>query len=81
MFAGKDHPGTTHGQQVGVASLAIARLQNELLKMDQPPRIRATHIVEAEFIERYGEDLGAMCYDEARKKSFDKPGAVPESAD
>jgi glycerol-1-phosphate dehydrogenase [NAD(P)+] len=76
MFAGKDHPGTTHGQQVGVASLAIARLQNEILKMDQPPRIRATHIVEAEFIERYGEDLGAMCYDEARKKSFDKPGAA-----
>jgi glycerol-1-phosphate dehydrogenase [NAD(P)+] len=29
MFTGKDHPGTTHGQQVGVASLAIARLQNE----------------------------------------------------
>ena len=76
MFAGKDHPETTHGQQVGVASLAIARLQNEILKMDQPPKIRTTHIVEAEFIERYGEDLGAMCYDEARKKSFDKLGAA-----
>ena len=46
MFAGKAHPGTTHGQQVGVASLAIARLQNEILNMDKPPKIRATHIVE-----------------------------------
>ncbi len=31
MFAGPAHPGTTHGQQVGVASLAMARLQNEML--------------------------------------------------
>jgi glycerol-1-phosphate dehydrogenase [NAD(P)+] len=76
MFAGKDHPGTTHGQQVGVASLAIARLQNEILSMDKPPKIRATHIVEAEFIDRYGEAIGSMCYGEAKKKSFDKQGAA-----
>lgn len=76
MFAGKDHPGTTHGQQVGVASLAIARLQNEILSMDKPPKIRATHIVESEFIDRYGEAIGSMCYGEAKKKSFDKQGAA-----
>ena len=76
MFAGQAHPGTTHGQQVGVASLAIARLQNEILNMDKPPKIRATHIVEAEFIDRYGEAIGSMCYGEAKKKSFDKQGAA-----
>ncbi|MDO8351980.1 MAG: iron-containing alcohol dehydrogenase, partial [Aestuariivirga sp.] len=76
MFAGKNHPGTTHGQQVGVASLAIARLQNEILKLDKPPKIRATHIVEAEFIDRYGEAIGSMCYGEAKKKSFDKQGVA-----
>jgi glycerol-1-phosphate dehydrogenase [NAD(P)+] len=76
MFADKEHPGTTHGQQVGVASLAIARLQNEILKMDKPPKIRATHIVETEFIDRYGEDIGAMCYGEAKKKSFDRLDAA-----
>ncbi|MEQ1521671.1 MAG: iron-containing alcohol dehydrogenase [Aestuariivirga sp.] len=76
MFAGKDHPGTTHGQQVGVASLAIARLQNEILKMDKPPKIRATHIVESEFIDRYGKAIGSMCYGEAKKKSFDAQGAA-----
>ena len=75
MFAGDAHPGTTHGQQVGVASLAIARLHHELLALDQPPLIRATHIVESEFIQRYGPDIGRMCYAEAKKKSFDRAGA------
>ena len=75
MFAGPAHPGTTHGQQVGVASLAIARLHHELLALDRPPLIKATHIVEAEFVARYGEDIGRMCYAEAKKKSFDRAGA------
>lgn len=75
MFAGPAHPGTTHGQQVGVASLAIARLQSELLKLDRAPRIKPTHIVEAEFIHRYGSEIGSMCYAEARKKAFDRKGA------
>lgn len=75
MFAGDAHPGSTHGQQVGVASLAIARLHHELLALDRPPLIRATHVVEAEFVGRYGEDIGRMCYAEAKKKSFDRAGA------
>ncbi|WP_421693336.1 iron-containing alcohol dehydrogenase [Aestuariivirga sp.] len=75
MFAGEKHPGSTHGQQVGVASLAIARLHHELLSLDRPPLIRATHIEEKEFIARYGEDIGRMCYAEAKKKSFDRAGA------
>jgi glycerol-1-phosphate dehydrogenase [NAD(P)+] len=75
MFAGKAHPGTTHGQQVGVASLAIARLHHQLLALDTPPLIRATHIDEKEFVDRYGESIGSMCYAEAKKKSFDRAGA------
>lgn len=75
MFAGPAHPGTTHGQQVGVASLAIARLQAEILGMDKPPRIKPTHIRESEFVDRYGEQIGRMCFAEARKKSFGAKGA------
>ena len=43
--------------------------------MDQPPLIKATHIEEKEFIARYGEAIGRMCYAEAKKKSFDRAGA------
>jgi glycerol-1-phosphate dehydrogenase [NAD(P)+] len=80
MFAGPAHPGTTHGQQVGVASLAMARLQHEILALDRAPEIAPTHIVESEFISRYGEDIGRMCYGEAKKKSFDKAGAAAFNA-
>jgi glycerol-1-phosphate dehydrogenase [NAD(P)+] len=75
MFAGPAHPGTTHGQQVGVASLAIARLHHELLSLDSPPLIKATHIEEKEFIEALRARIGRMCYAEAKKKSFDRAGA------
>jgi glycerol-1-phosphate dehydrogenase [NAD(P)+] len=75
MFAGPAHPGTTHGQQVGVASLALARLQCEILTMDTPPKIKATRISESDFVRRYGAELGRMCHAEAKKKSFDEAGA------
>jgi glycerol-1-phosphate dehydrogenase [NAD(P)+] len=75
MFAGPAHPGTTHGQQVGVASLAMARLQTEVLALEKAPGIKPTHIVEAEFIDRYGREIGMVCYAEANKKAFDQKAA------
>jgi glycerol-1-phosphate dehydrogenase [NAD(P)+] len=76
MFAGDAHPGTTHGQQVGVASIALARLHNYMLSMDKPPKIRATKIDKTDFATRYGHDIGQMMYDQAIKKSFDVEGAA-----
>jgi glycerol-1-phosphate dehydrogenase [NAD(P)+] len=76
MFAGAAHPGTKHGQQVGVASLAMARLQEEILSLDKPPLIAPTRISETDFLKRYGDAIGRMCYGEARKKAFDDAGAA-----
>jgi glycerol-1-phosphate dehydrogenase [NAD(P)+] len=76
MFAGLAHPGTTHGQQVGVASLAIARLQSEILANPKPPRVKPTVISQEAFIDRYGSDLGIICYAEAKKKALDRDGAA-----
>jgi glycerol-1-phosphate dehydrogenase [NAD(P)+] len=75
MFAGAEHPGTTHGQQVGVASIALARLHKELFALDKPPRVKPTRISEDDFVARYGEALGRMCYMEANKKALDARGA------
>lgn len=75
MFAGKNHPGTIHGQQVGVASIALARLHKFLLGLDKWPRIRPTKIAEADFVSRYGENIGWMMYGEAKKKALDEAGA------
>jgi glycerol-1-phosphate dehydrogenase [NAD(P)+] len=75
MFAGEAHPGTTHGQQVGVASIALARLHKVLFDMDKPPHIKATRITETDFALRYGVNIGRMMYGEAKKKSFDRDQA------
>ncbi len=80
MFAGKQHPGSIHGQQVGVATLAIARLQKEMLNMARAPKIKPTHLVEDEFITRYGRHLGPLCFAEAQKKAFDARGAAAFNA-
>ncbi len=76
MFAGDAHPGTTHGQQVGVASIALARLHKMLLDLDKPPQIKPTQIDETDFALRYGEDIGRMMHAEAKKKSFDRDQAA-----
>jgi glycerol-1-phosphate dehydrogenase [NAD(P)+] len=76
MFADAAHPGTIHGQQVGVASIALARLHKQLIAMERWPEIRPTKISEAEFVARYGEDIGRMMFKEASKKALDAKGAA-----
>ena len=76
MFAGAAHPGTTHGQQVGVASIALARLHKQLLALESWPQVRPTQISETDFVSRYGADIGRMMFAEAARKSLDKPGAA-----
>lgn len=80
MFAGDKHPGSKHGQQVGVASLAMARLQAELLARDEPPELKATVVDEAAMLRRYGPDIGPMCIAEFRKKALDAAGAAAFNA-
>ncbi len=75
MFAGRDHPGSKHGQQVGVASIALARLHEQLFSLSKPPRVKPTRISEDDFKTRYGEDIGRMMHGEARKKAMDERGA------
>ncbi|MEO1292695.1 MAG: iron-containing alcohol dehydrogenase [Pseudomonadota bacterium] len=69
-FARDRHPGTLHGQQVGVASLTMARLQQQYLASDTPPRVAATQIDEDDMARRMGADIARECAAEWRKKAF-----------
>ncbi|MEM9710055.1 MAG: iron-containing alcohol dehydrogenase [Pseudomonadota bacterium] len=69
-FAGDRHPGTLHGQQVGVASLTMARLQQQFLASDTPPRVSATRIDETDMARRMGPDIAGECAAEWQKKAF-----------
>ncbi len=75
MFARERHPGTVHGQQVGVASLVMARLQHAILARDAPPVVAPTRLDEANMRARYGALLGDLCVAEARKTALDAAGA------
>lgn len=67
MFAGPDRPLVFHGEQVGVTTLTVARLQDTMLA-GPPPVLHADTSDEAEFIARYGEELGHSCWEEFAPK-------------
>ncbi|MGH1481951.1 MAG: iron-containing alcohol dehydrogenase [Geminicoccales bacterium] len=72
MFAGSDHPGTHHGEQVGVATLAVNRLHHRILDGDAPPILKPT-VVDREAIEkRFGPAIAAPCLEQFEAKNFDR---------
>jgi glycerol-1-phosphate dehydrogenase [NAD(P)+] len=75
-FAGERHPGTLHGQQVGVASLSMARIQAWFLAQERPPTLGPTPIDEADMARRMGSRIAAECAVEYRKKARDADGAA-----
>lgn len=72
MFA-DPHPGSLHGEQVGVATWSIARLQAAMLERRQPPVLRPLTIDEAGFEELFGR-FARPCLEAARAKPFDAAG-------
>ncbi len=75
-FARDRHPGTLHGQQVGVASLTMARIQTWLLDQARPPVLRPTRIDADDMARRMGPAIAAQCLEEYRKKALDADGAA-----
>ena len=71
----RPHPGSLHGEQVGVATLTISRLQHAVLRSWPPPEVRPTRVDEAGLRARYGPDLGERCVAELKAKSLDRRGA------
>lgn len=59
---------TFHGEQIGVATLAMARLQHRILEAARPPQLAASTFSEASLRERLGPALGASCWQEVRGK-------------
>lgn len=71
-FAGKRHPGTVHGQQVGVASVTMARLQERILAMEEAPRVRPYQPDEAGIRQRYPAAAVEACLKASRAKAMDQ---------
>lgn len=73
-FAGDKHPGTLHGQQVGVGVLTMGRLQAQMLASATPPVLRPTVIDLGDMERRMGRAVAHQCAAEIAPKVFDQAG-------
>ncbi|MDQ6437469.1 iron-containing alcohol dehydrogenase [Mesorhizobium sp. LHD-90] len=74
-FAGDRHPGTLHGQQVGVGVLTMGRLQRQMLSSNKAPVIRPTKIDCDGMARRMGAEVAGQCWAEIQPKIFDEKDA------
>jgi glycerol-1-phosphate dehydrogenase [NAD(P)+] len=70
-FAGDLHPGTLHGQQVGVGVLTMGRLQAQMLASATPPVLRPTVLDTDDMARRMGPAVAAQCLADIAPKVFD----------
>jgi glycerol-1-phosphate dehydrogenase [NAD(P)+] len=73
MFA-PDRAPVFHGEQVGVTTLSAARVQQALLD-GPPPVVSPDTATEADFRDRYGDDLGPSMWEEFAAKRLDEADA------
>ena len=74
MLGSPAWPPALHGEQVGVATLAMAALQEEMLE-GPPPEIGPTRADEAQLVRHFGPVLGPACWREVARKGLDAEAA------
>jgi glycerol-1-phosphate dehydrogenase [NAD(P)+] len=74
MLASPEWPPSFHGEQVGVATLAVAALQEDILG-EPAPRIGPTRADEAALVRHFGPALGPACWRELSRKRLDAVAA------
>jgi glycerol-1-phosphate dehydrogenase [NAD(P)+] len=74
MLGATDWPPSFHGEQVGVATLAMAALQEEVLR-GPAPQLGATRTDEKALVRHFGPELGPACWRELARKRLDSGAA------
>jgi glycerol-1-phosphate dehydrogenase [NAD(P)+] len=65
---GENLPHTFHGEQIAVAAVAMARLQDEILGRAEPPRLRPTIVDRASVLAHFGPGHGEAAWREVEPK-------------
>jgi glycerol-1-phosphate dehydrogenase [NAD(P)+] len=76
----RPHPGSLHGEQVGVATLTVSRMQHALLQAERPPEVRSTRLDETAMRARYGRALGEQFIAQLKAKALDENAAARMNA-
>ncbi len=71
MMAPADWPPMLHGEQIGVTTLTMARLQERVLA-GPPPRLAPSAVSEGEVMAHFGERAGRECWREFTHKRLDE---------
>lgn len=75
MFAGNKHPRTSHGEQVGIATVTMSRLQNAMLSEDRPPILGPTQIPEEALRDRFEPSVAESLIAQSSVKALDAASA------
>jgi glycerol-1-phosphate dehydrogenase [NAD(P)+] len=75
MFAPPERASYFHGEQVAVATLTMARIQEAMLD-EEPPRMHPSSVARADLQAWFGEDLGASCWQEFEPKRMSRDTAA-----
>jgi glycerol-1-phosphate dehydrogenase [NAD(P)+] len=73
MMGGPDLPASFHGEQIGVTTLTMARLQERLLVTT--PVLQPTEVDDADLAAHFGAETGAACAREWRAKALSSADA------
>lgn len=71
MMASGQVPETFHGEQIGVTTLTMARLQEKILRSNQAPKLKASTTTREQVLAHFGEKLGEACWKEFEPKRLD----------
>jgi glycerol-1-phosphate dehydrogenase [NAD(P)+] len=71
MLGSQEWPETFHGEQIGVATITMARLQEKLLSGARP-HVRPNSVEKKEVLAFFGAELGETCWEELVKKMPDE---------
>jgi len=70
MFAKNLHPGTSHGEQVGIATLTISKIQNSIFDQNTPPVLKYKNIPYDKINKFLGNDSVKLINQQMSKKIF-----------
>jgi glycerol-1-phosphate dehydrogenase [NAD(P)+] len=70
MMAPHDQPIGYHGEQIGVCTLEMARLQQRILERERAPVLRPSMLTRADLVAHYGPTIGEGCWREYEGKRF-----------
>ena len=74
MMGSPQWPESFHGEQIGVCTLTMSRIQERLLTEDTP-RVKPNLLCEEDMLHHFGIKLGAECWREFSQKRLDATAA------